>query len=125
MTKVMHTFLAGASCALLLTIPLAAADSTAAKVQKNATKAAAARSVWPQETLSGRITMVDPDQKLVVVQTEDGVPYDIDVTARTLIESGDHLIALKDLTQDVNQTVSVTFIPERRGDVARKIQIQG
>lgn len=125
MTRVTLSFLAGTACAVLLTIPLTAAATTAAKTQKTNAKAAAVPSAWPPETLSGKITLVDSDQKLVVVQTADGVPYDIDVTARTLIKSGDQSVALKDLTQDMNKTVSVSFIPERRGDVAKKIQIGG
>jgi hypothetical protein len=68
---------------------------------------------WPSETLSGKITVVDPVQKVVVVQTPDGVPYDIDITANT------------DLARDINKQVSVEFVPERRGDVARSIRIGG
>jgi hypothetical protein len=35
------------------------------------------RSAWPPETLSGKISMVDPDRKLVVVETPDGIPFDM------------------------------------------------
>jgi hypothetical protein len=121
MTRVILSFLAGTACALVLTIPLTAAPATAAKAQQTT----AIRTIWPPETLSGKITLVDPDRKLVVVQTADGVPYDIDITAKTLIKSGDQSVDLKDLARDMNQAVSVTFVPERRGDVARTIRIQG
>jgi hypothetical protein len=67
--------------------------------------------------------MVNPAQNLVVVQTPDGVPFDMDVTARTRINAGDRSVALKDLTQDINKPVSVQFVPERRGDVAKSIRI--
>jgi hypothetical protein len=68
---------------------------------------------------------VDPEQNLVVVQTSDGVPFDMVINPKTRIKSGDRGITLKDLTRDMNKTVSVTFTPERRGDVAKSIQISG
>jgi hypothetical protein len=102
------------ACVLLLAIPVIAADRTAA-----------ARSVWPAETLSGTITIVDPAIKTVVIQTAGGVPFDMVVTRDTRIESGDRAIKLQDLQQDMNKGVSVRFVPERRGDVARVIRLNG
>ena len=93
--------LATLACALTMAMPLAA------------------------ETLSGKITMVDPAHKLVVVEPSDGVPFDMVVTAKTRIKAGDQAIALKDLTREMNRTVSVRFNPERRGDVATSIQVNG
>jgi hypothetical protein len=80
---------------------------------------------WPTETLSGKITVADPVQKVVVVKTSDGVPYDIEITAKTRIRSGDQTLRMSDLTQDINKQVSVEFVPEHRGDVARSIRIGG
>jgi hypothetical protein len=126
MMRVELRMLAATACALLLAVPLTAANKpAAARMKKNGTTTAAMRSAWPPEALSGKIAMVDPDRKLAVVQTPDGVSYDMVVTARTRIKSGDRAIALKDLTQDLNQNVSVRFTPERRGDVAKAIQIVG
>jgi hypothetical protein len=105
----------------MFAVPLTAADGTGAK----ATKTTTVRSEWPSETLSGKIAMVDPGQRLVVIQTQDGVTYDLDVNAKTQIHSGDQSIALKDLTRDLNKSASVKIIPERRGDVAEVIQIKG
>jgi hypothetical protein len=34
-------------------------------------------------------------------------------------------MVLKDLKQEVNKKVSVRLVPERRGDLARSIQING
>lgn len=110
-----------AACALFLTVPLFAAD----KIAANKTKTAAIRHDWPQESLSGKIMMVNPAQKLVVIQTPDRVPFDMEVTPKTRIEAGDRSVALKDLMQDVNKPVAVQFVPERRGDVARSIRISG
>ncbi|MGO9257206.1 MAG: hypothetical protein ACLQU1_13010 [Bryobacteraceae bacterium] len=127
--KVDLSFLAGTACALLLAVPLTAANGPAAKTNnntnKNMTAATAIRSAWPPETLSGKISMVDPDRKMVVVETPDGIPFDMVLTARTRIKSGDRAITLKELTGDMNKAVSVKFTPERRGDVARSIEIGG
>jgi hypothetical protein len=110
----MKSLLSFGACALLVGIPLMAANKTAAL-----------RSVWPPETLSGTITMVDPAIKTVVIQTSDGIPFDMVVTGNTRIESGDRAITLQDLRQDMNKGVSVRFVPERRGDVARTIRLNG
>ena len=109
----MRNKLSIAACALLLGIPLIAAEKTAA-----------VRSVWPAETLSGQITMVDPAIKTVVIQTAGGVPFDMVVTRNTRIESGNRAITFQDLQQDMNKAVSVRFVPERRGDVARTIELR-
>jgi len=103
--------LAAAGCALLLAIPVMAAMPSAR------------RNAWPAETLSGMITMVEPGEKLLVVEDTDGVPFDIVVTGKTRIESGGHAISLKDLQSMANKGVSIRFIPERRGDVAASIRI--
>jgi hypothetical protein len=115
--------LAASACGLLLAMPLAAANSTNTKA--NTPKAKVMRTAWPPETISGKIALVDPDRKLVVIQSPDGVPYDLDVTARTRIESGDRSIVFNDLTQDVNKGVTVKIVPEHRGDIAESIRISG
>ena len=114
-------------CALVLAIPVAAANPPGAKSSNKpahsaATKVAAKR-MWPAETLTGKITMVDPGNKLVVVKAADGVLFDMMVTPRTRIRSGSQPVTMKDLTQDLNKNASIKFIPERRGDVARSIHI--
>jgi hypothetical protein len=113
--KITSSIAAVTACALFLTMPLIAANKT--------TKTTAVPNAWPQESLSGKIIMVNPAQKLVVVQTPDGVPFDLDVTATTRIKAGDRPVALKDLMQDIDKPVSVRFVPERRGDVARSIRL--
>ena len=126
MMKATCSRLAITACALVLAIPLIAADGPAKGTNKTTTTTAARRlSAWKPETLSGTITKVDPGQDLMVVQTRDGVTFDMILTAKTRIKSGDRVITLKDLTRDTNKTVSVTFKPERRGDVAKSIQING
>ena len=123
--KAKLTTLATAACALLLAVPAMAANQPAAKTNKQTTKTAV-RSAWRPETLSGTIAMVDPARKLVVVvTTPDGTPFDMVLTSRTRIKSGDQAITLNQLTGDTDKSVSVRFTPERRGDVARSIQIGG
>lgn len=123
--KVQLSILATTVCALAVAFPLSAANGPTAKTNKNMTTSATMRSAWPPETISGKITMVNPDRKLVIVEPPSGVPFDMVVTSKTRIKSGNQSVALKDLTQDVNKTVSVKFTPERRGDVANSIQIGG
>ena len=82
------------------------------------------RQAWPAETLTGQIVAVDPAMDLVIVKA-DGVPFDLDVRASTRIESGNQKLTLKDLSSDLKKNVSVHFVPERSGDVARSIQLMG
>lgn len=117
-------FLAATVSAMLLAIPLSAANQPAAKSNSHAAKSAV-RGAWPPETISGKVAMVDPGRKLVVVETQSGIPFDMVLTTRTRIKSGDQSISLTQLTQDQSQSVSVRFIPERRGDFATSIQING
>jgi hypothetical protein len=145
MRNVKRSILAITACALCSAIPLAAANQPAAgkdqkttkteavnkkttkakAPKKKMTKTAAVRSAWPPETLSAKIAAVDPDRKLVVLETPDQVTYDMVVNAKTRITSGNQALPLQSLTQDKNKSVSVRFIPERRGDVASSIQISG
>lgn len=121
--RAMTSVLAGTICTLMLAVSLAAASGPNPKTNQKTPRAE--QRVWPRETVAGKIMMVDPDQKLLIVRTPDGVPFDMVVTARTRIRSGNQALTLNDLSQDVNKSISVTFRPEGRGDVARSIQING
>lgn len=114
--------LATMALALLLGSLSIAADKPA-KTNRTAVKTAAMRGAWAPQTLSGTLMIVDPDKRLVVIQTADGVPYDLDITRATRIRSGDQPISLRDLNQDINQNVSVKLVPERRGDIAASIHV--
>lgn len=101
---------------VLLALPLAAATKSSTTKAK--------QQAWPAENLTGTIESVDPVQHLVIVKA-DGVPYDMVIGQSTRIKSGDQNLKLGDLSSDVNKSVSVRFVPEARGDVARSIQLQG
>ena len=101
----------------LLALPLAAAAKAPAQKAK--------QQAWPAENLTGTIESVDPAQHIVVIKTADGVPFDMVVTHATRIASGDQTLQMGDLNSNVNRNVTVRFVPESRGDVARTIQLQG
>jgi hypothetical protein len=121
--NLLTSLMAGTASTLLLAVSLVAANGPATKPNQNT--ATIERKAWPAETLAGKIMMVDPNQNLVVVETPDGVPFDILITPRTRINSTGQRVTLNNLSQDVNQNVSVKFVPEGRGDIARSIQING
>ena len=123
MTKIALPALAMAALALVLASPSIAADKPAAKTNHITMNTAAKRGAWAPQTLSGTLMIVDSDKKLVVIQTADGVPYDLDITRATRIKNGDQTISLRDLNQDLNQSVSVKLVPERRGDIAASIRV--
>ena len=123
MKQLRMSILASAVCALALAMPAATTNQPQAKT--TTTHSAGLRSAWAPETLSGTITMVDPDEKLVVVKGPDGVPFDMMVSRKTHIVSGGHRMTLQDLEQYRNKQVSIRFVPERHGDVAESIRING
>jgi hypothetical protein len=118
----LFTGLCGAACLALLSLPAIARDSAAAKDQN---AQAEARQAWPAETLSGTISMVDPSQHILVVTDHNGVPFDIVVGRSTRIESGHQRLTLSELSPDINQSVTVRYVPERRGDIARTVNLNG
>jgi hypothetical protein len=122
MKKTATLTLAGAFCAMLPAIPAAAAGLS---VKPSPAHSTPMQRVWPAETLSGKIAMVDPAEKLVVVQDASGVPFDIVITPRTHIQCGDRALYFEDLTGYRNKSVSIKFVPERRGDVAESVRIGG
>ena len=85
MGKAKSMVLAVSASFLLTVIPLSAANSAANKTNKEWVQAGA---------ISGKIAMVIPDKKLVVVKTSDGAMYDMDVNSGTKIESGGQTVAL-------------------------------
>jgi len=124
MLKVKCSNIAVTAC-LVLAVPLISAGRPPASMNRTMTAATSMRTAWKPETLTGKITNVYPGRNLVVVETNDGVPFDILVTTNTQIKSADRGLDLKQLKEDMNQNVSITFTPERRGDVATLIQING
>lgn len=76
---------------------------------------------WPAENLKGTVSMVDPKMNLVVVRDSSGVPFDIKVAHTTRIDSGAKREQLSQLAP--KQSVSVHFVPEKRGDIAQTIQV--
>ena len=125
--KATLTVLCAMAGAFLPAIPAVAGANAAAGSKKAAPRAAATtkamRHAWAPETVSGRIIMVDAAAKLVVVKDPNGVPFDMVVTPSTRIQAGNHRLDLQDLALQTHQDVSVRFIPERGGDVARAIRI--
>jgi hypothetical protein len=76
---------------------------------------------WAAQDLKGTISMVDPKMNLVVVRDSSGVPFDFKVARYTRIDAGAQREGLSQLAP--NQSVSVHFVPETNGDIARTIQI--
>ncbi|MCC7175427.1 MAG: hypothetical protein IT159_09550 [Bryobacterales bacterium] len=126
MKNLTTSFLSCVVCGLLLAIPAAAAGKAPAAPSKASVAASSARrTIWPPENLSGKILAVNPDHNLVIVKDAEGTNFDVVVTSKTRIRSGGRAIALKDLAQFQNKEVTLRLIPERRGDIAEWIRIEG
>jgi hypothetical protein len=104
-------------------VSIPATCSTAAAVKASKTAQQTDNQMWPAETLSGKITMVDPARRLVVVQDSSGVPFDMVVGRSTHIKSANGMLSLNALKTDLNRSVTIKFVPESRGDVAKAINV--
>ena len=92
---------------------------------KNARAAAAPRRAFgPAETIRGNLMELVKEQRLIVLKSEGGVPYSFIVTAATKIEVGGQKKAFEDLATLSNTNLSVTFVPTREGNFARKIEVE-
>ncbi|HEY6291434.1 MAG TPA: hypothetical protein VI455_07735 [Terriglobia bacterium] len=94
-----------------------AASDSEAKPAKSASMGAA-----KAETLSGTISSVDAEKKLVVVSGPNGVPYNFAVSNGTKITVGGSKAKLSDL--QTGKQASVSFVPEKkRGNLAKSIEV--
>jgi hypothetical protein len=88
-------------------------------------KSLAMKTVWRAEILTGKIVRVEPRERILVVHDSNGIPFDLQVTRQTRIVTGNRVLTFKDLEQDQQRSVSIKYVPERRGDVARVVRIGG
>jgi len=107
--------------AAALSAIMCASVAWGASTTKKATTSATSTR-WQAQDLKGTISMVDPQQDLVVVRDSSGVPFDIRVRRSTHIDKGQTPVKLSELTK--NQSVDIRYIPETRGDMARQIEVQ-
>ncbi len=113
----------------LTAIPLRAqssAPAAATRTEKTTTGQATATGrniLAPAETLTGRIWMVDPANRLVVVRDASGVPFDFVISRSTRIKSSIGTLTLHNLISMSDSQVRIKFLPERRGDVAVRMAI--
>ncbi len=88
-----------------------------------ASKTSTLRSRWPAENLSGQIDLVDTTHHLLIVKDSNGTTFDFEVTPATRIKAGAQKMTLADLSSKANGQVKVHFVPERKGDIARTIEL--
>lgn len=102
------------------------AGKVPAKAVKTKTHVAAAgRVLGKAETLSGVITSVDADQKMVVLTSSSGVPYDLKVTRKTRIKVASQKADWGALAGQLNKPASVEFVPTSSGNFARSVDVGG
>lgn len=76
------------------------------------------------ETMSGTLTIVQPQKGLIVVTASNGVPFDFQAS-RARIEVNGARAKLDSIQQDMNKQITVRFVPYPRGDMARSVTVIG
>ena len=110
-------------CALLLGIVTASAQLSGS--QQSETVVRATWSSYKPETIEGTISMIVSEQKMVVVTSSEGVPYNFVVTNKTKIEIGGMTSSFADLSGQTQKHATVTFVPRRNGNMAQSISVSG
>ncbi len=127
LVAVLALVLFGAISGMAQDQPAAQDQSAAAPATGNATKPMKHHAMamgGASETLSGTLSAVDADKKLVVVNGSNGVPYDFMVSGATKITVGGSKAKLADLSGDTSKQATVTFMAEKkRGNMARTIEV--
>jgi hypothetical protein len=93
------------------------------KAQASGTEKPAVHALARAETLSGTISMVAPANHLVIVKDASGTPFDFRVGKFTKIDINGHKATLQQLSSEINNSVSVRFVPLVSGDLARTIKV--
>lgn len=110
--------------AILMVPAVAATHKQAADTQKTVT-GKAIPSGWPAESLTGTIMSVDPQKRIMVLKDSSGVPFDMILSHSTRIKAGQRELKPGELASEVNKKATIKFVPERRGDIAESIQMNG
>ena len=80
------------------------------------------KTMGQTETIRGSLMALVKEQRLVILKGDGGVPYNFKVTPATKIEVGGKKAGFEDLSTMTNASISVTFVPTRQGNIAKKIQ---
>jgi hypothetical protein len=88
-----------------------------------AEKPEAAKPAVKAETISGTLSMVLTDKKLVVLTGSGGVPYNFKVTGSTRIKVGGKKAKLDELAGRTNKAATVKFLPLPSGNVVQSIEV--
>lgn len=75
-----------------------------------------------RETLSGTISIVDSSERQLYVEANNA-SYSFVVEASTRITFDGRQLAFADLAEHVDKSVTITFVPMRRGNVAQSIEV--
>ncbi|HEV2491640.1 MAG TPA: hypothetical protein VG204_01055 [Terriglobia bacterium] len=127
MKKTLLSVLVLALFAFLGVLSLAAQEAEK-PAPEAAPKAAAsgkkAMAGWSKpETMSGTILLVKSEDKLVVVNSSAGTPYDFKVSGGTKIKVGDKAGKLDDLAGATGKQATVNYVPTRTGNAAKSIDV--
>lgn len=99
-----------------------AAQGEAPKAESESAKPAKKASASKAETLTGTLTIVQADKKLIVVNDSSGVPFNFKVTGTRITVNGQKA-KLEDLSSQTNKQATVKYVPMRSGNVAKSIDI--
>lgn len=81
------------------------------------------RMLGKQETLTGSVTAVDPQTKILTVTGENGTPYEFRIAHNARITIDGRPATVVDLAAHLNAAASVEFVPTTTGNFVHSIEL--
>lgn len=76
------------------------------------------------ENITGTLTIVDPDQRVIYVKSADGIVYDFRIVESTKIAADGAKISFEDLSAQIGKSIEVVFRPLKIGNVAQSVDLK-
>ena len=108
---------------ILVLMALALFAGTLAAQEPAGEKAEKAKPAVKAETISGKVSMVVADKKLLVLTAASGIPYNFQVTGGSRIMIDGKKAKLDALAAQTGKTATVKFLPLRTGNRAQSIEV--
>ncbi len=81
-------------------------------------------AVVKPETISGTLTIVNAEDKLIFVKAENEITYDFRIGPQTKISAGEKTLKFDQLADQVGKGVEVVFRPLKTGNAASTVAIK-
>jgi hypothetical protein len=109
--------------ALAIIVAVTLVGGAAAAQEAAPEKAEAAKPAVKAETMTGTLSMVVAEKKVVVLTGSSGIPYNFKVTSSTRIKIDGKKAKFDELSGQTKKSATVKFLPLHAGNMAQSIEV--